>query len=157
MVALRIAVFCATLALLGSLDLLERRVPNLIVFPVTGFALLAALFLPELGHGLLQTGGGAAAGLSSFLALRWLGERWFGPGALGMGDVKLAMLLGAMVGLQRIAAVLLLGILLAGAAGLFLLLTRRAKPHHHLPYAFYLSAAGIAILLFTPLFRGNSC
>lgn len=146
------AVYCAALALVGGVDLVERRVPNVIVFPITGLALLACLWLPEPGRALWLTGGGAAVGLLSFLVLRWVGERLFGLGALGMGDVKLAMLLGAMVGLQWVTAVLLLGILLAGAAAILLLLTRRARRYHHLSYGFYLSVAGLVILLLTPLY-----
>jgi leader peptidase (prepilin peptidase)/N-methyltransferase len=144
------AVYCAALLLAGSVDLLQRRVPNAIVFPITVLALLACMFLPEPGRALLRTGGGAAIGLSLFLALRWIGERRFGPGALGMGDVKLAMLLGAMLGLERVTAALLLGILFAGAASFWLLLTRRAQRHQHLPYGFYLSVAGLAVLLLAP-------
>jgi prepilin signal peptidase PulO-like enzyme (type II secretory pathway) len=149
--ALLTAVYCVALALVGCIDLEERRVPNMIVFPVTGLALLACLWLPQPGQALWLAGGGAAVGLSMFLALRRAGEHFFGPGALGMGDVKLAMLLGAMVGLQWVAVVLLLGILLAGAAGLCLLLTDHAQRHDHLSYGFYLAAAGLLVLLLIPL------
>jgi hypothetical protein len=45
---------------------------------------------------------------------------------------------------------LLLGILLAGVAGFLLLITRRRQRRQHLPYAFFLSAAGLVILLFVP-------
>jgi leader peptidase (prepilin peptidase)/N-methyltransferase len=145
-----ISIYCLTLMLVGSVDLFQRRVPNAIIFPMTLLALLAGLFSPQPARALLLTGGGATVGLASFLALRWAGERRFGPGSLGMGDVKLAMLLGAMVGLHLVTAVLLLGILLAGVAGFLLLLARR-QPRQHLPYAFFLSAAGILILLFIPL------
>jgi len=146
------AVYCAALALVGGVDLVERRVPNVIVFPITGLALVVCWWLPEPGRAIFLTGGGAAVGLLSFLLLRRVGERLFGPGALGMGDVKLAMLLGAIVGLQWVTAVLLLGILLAGTAAALLLLTRRAERYQHLSYGFYLSAAGLVILLLTPLY-----
>jgi leader peptidase (prepilin peptidase)/N-methyltransferase len=105
--------------------------------------------MPEPGRAFWLTGGGAAVGLLSFLAVRSVGKRLFGPGAMGMGDVKLAMLLGAMVGLQWVAAVLLLGVLLAGTAATVLLMTRRADCSQHLAYGFYLSIAGLVILLLT--------
>lgn len=69
--------------------------------------------------------------------------------------MKLAMLLGAMVGLRWVAAVLLLGILLAGLAGGLLLLFGRARQGQYLPYGFYLSLAGILLLTFIPLYRVN--
>jgi len=71
----------------------------------------------------------------------------FGVGALGFGDVKLAMLLGAMVGLQSIPFTLALGIVLGGVGTvLILLINRRVGRHTALPYGQYLAVAGIIML-----------
>lgn len=150
--AILAACYCIILVCVGIVDLLEHRVPNGIIFPATGLALLASLWLPEPGRTFLLSLGGAAVGLVSFLTLYHLGARLYGPDALGMGDVKLAMLLGAMVGLRWVGVVLLLGILLAGAAAAWLLLVGRARRQQHLPYGFYLCLAGLIIILFIPLY-----
>ncbi len=149
------AVYCAILALVGCVDLIQHRIPNVLVFPGIALALLASWWLPQPGCTFLSAIGGAAVGFVSFFALHWFGKQRYGPGALGMGDVKLAMLLGAMVGLRWVAAVLLLGILLAGLAAGLLLLVGRSQRHQHLPYGFYLSLAGILILVFVPLYGVN--
>ena len=67
--------------------------------------------------------------------------------ALGFGDVKLAMLLGAMVGLDQIMPVLAYGMLMAGLAAIVLLLTRKANRGSSLPYGAFLAVAGIGFLL----------
>ncbi len=57
------------------------------------------------------------------------------------------MLLGAMLGLQYVWPALLLGILLAGIATVFLLLTGRAGLRTSLPYGAFLAGAGIIVLV----------
>ena len=90
--------------------------------------------------------GTAVAGFI-FYVIYWVGGRLFGDGALGFGDVKLAMLLGAMLGFHRIFFGLLLGVLFGGLISLLLLLTRRVSRHDALPYGQYLALAGIIMLI----------
>jgi leader peptidase (prepilin peptidase)/N-methyltransferase len=71
--------------------------------------------------------------------------------ALGFGDVKLAMLLGAMVGLSQVLTVLSLGMLLAGGAATVLLLIRRQDRSSVIPYGAFLAMAGIIALIWNNL------
>jgi leader peptidase (prepilin peptidase)/N-methyltransferase len=81
--------FCAVLVALSAIDAGERIVPNRIVVPAAGVALVAHTAIdPSLAW--LAWALIAAAGL--FLAVLAY------PKGLGMGDVKLALLLGAMLG-----------------------------------------------------------
>jgi leader peptidase (prepilin peptidase)/N-methyltransferase len=68
---------------------------------------------------------------------------------LGFGDVKLAMLLGAMLGLQYVWPALALGMLLAGLAAVLLLVFGRAGWHSTMPYGAFLAGAGIIVLFWT--------
>lgn len=133
--------FAALLVLLAVLDLEQRRLPDVVVLP----ALLLALFMGP-GGSVPAVAGAAAAG-ALFLALFVLGRRLYGPGALGLGDVKLAALIGAIVGVERVAPALALGIALAGAAAAGLLLTGRARRGDSLPYGHFLALAAIAIIV----------
>jgi leader peptidase (prepilin peptidase)/N-methyltransferase len=133
--------FAALLALLAVLDLEQRRLPDVVVLP----ALALALFVHP--GGLLPAVAGAAAAGALFAALYALGRRLYGPGALGMGDVKLAALIGAMVGVEQVAIALAMGILLAGAAAAVLLLAGRARRGDSLPYGHFLALAAITALV----------
>ena len=107
----RLAVLGAALGSAALFDLAQRRIPNRIVLPAA--ATCAALTL----------GAGAPlsllAGLATILALLIVSLRW--PAALGMGDVKLALLL--VLGLDGDALhALALGLILAALASLALLI-----------------------------------
>lgn len=134
--------FGAVLLLLAALDGRYRLVPNAVVWP----ALIAAIAIGPAGA--LPAVAGAAGGLLFFGALAWVGERFYPSPPLGMGDVKLAMLLGAVVGIGHVWPVLLLGIVLAGLAALLLVATRAAGRKATFPYGSFLAAAGLAGLLF---------
>ena len=68
-------------------------------------------------------------------------------GAIGMGDVKLAALLGAALG-SSAAAALGIGLAAAGGVALFVLATqKRASLGRELPLGPFLAAGAIAALL----------
>jgi prepilin signal peptidase PulO-like enzyme (type II secretory pathway) len=95
--------FCAVLVALSVIDVQHRIVPNRIVVPSAGVALVAHTAIdPSLAW--LAWSLIAAGGL--FLAVLAY------PKGLGMGDVKLALLLGAMLG-ASVTVALMLGFLAA--------------------------------------------
>jgi leader peptidase (prepilin peptidase)/N-methyltransferase len=133
------AVFLASLALLTVKDLEERRIPNAIVLPATAlvFAATAALH-PDRA---LESGLAALAA-AIFLLIPGL----LAPGAVGMGDVKLALLLGAALG-RGVVSALLLGCLAASAAGVVVLLRHGAGARKRaLPFAPFLTLGAVAAL-----------
>jgi leader peptidase (prepilin peptidase) / N-methyltransferase len=92
------AYFCAVLVVLSIIDLEERRLPNVIVLPSFALVLTAHLVLyPERAAEWTI----AAVGAALFLFLPTL----LLPGAMGMGDFKLALLLGAMLGSAVVTAI----------------------------------------------------
>ncbi|MDP9293905.1 MAG: A24 family peptidase [Actinomycetota bacterium] len=90
----------AMLVLLAAIDLRWRVIPNRIVLPATGAVLAWQFaFVPDRSLEWIA----AAVGSAGFLALPSL----IRPGAVGMGDVKLAALLGAALGANVVGALLL--------------------------------------------------
>jgi leader peptidase (prepilin peptidase)/N-methyltransferase len=81
--------FCAVLVTLSVIDWNHRIVPNRIVLPAAGVALVAHTAIDPSVEWLL-----GALGASGFLFAAVLAY----PKGLGMGDVKLALLLGAVLG-----------------------------------------------------------
>ena len=92
------AYFCTVLVLLSIIDFEERRLPNVIVLPSFALVLTAHLVLyPERAAEWTIAAIGAA--LVLFLPTLLM------PGAMGMGDFKLALLLGAMLGWAVVTAI----------------------------------------------------
>ena len=83
------AVFCAVLIAITATDLERRIIPNRIVVPASVVLLGAQTII----HPSVQWAAGAA-GAGAFFLLAALAY----PGGMGMGDVKLAFLLGAVLG-----------------------------------------------------------
>lgn len=136
-------IFILTVILL--VDIRQRRILNALVLPGTLVALLAGL---ANGHeAFLLSLSGAAVGFLFFYALYWIGSKIYDDHALGFGDVKLAMMLGAIIGLQQILVVLCAGMLLAGFTGFVLLLARKRNKGSSLPYGAFLAFTGIIALI----------
>lgn len=138
--ALVAGLFCTVLVLLAVVDWEQRRLPNVVVLPALGAAV-------ALSGAPWAAAAAALIAFVVFLGLYALGRRLYGPGALGMGDVKLAALVAAVVGPAAAGGALLLGVALAGGAAAAWLLGGRADRGATLPYGAFLAIAGIAALL----------
>lgn len=134
----RLAVCGAAPGIAATTDLAERRVPNRVVLPAAAICALLTLA----GRGRLAALAWALALVGLLLALSLAR-----PAALGMGDVKLALLVA--VGLDGHAPVALaLGLVLAAFAGLALLVLHgRAAWGRALPLAPSLACGALAALL----------
>lgn len=95
--------FCATLVVLSAIDARHRIVPNRIVVPAAAIALVTHTAIDPT---LSWAAWALAAGTALFLVA--LAH----PTGLGMGDVKLALLLGATLG-ASVTVALLVGLLAA--------------------------------------------
>jgi leader peptidase (prepilin peptidase)/N-methyltransferase len=132
--------YAAFLLAVLVIDLEHRRVLNVMVAPAAVVALLAS-FLPG-GPTPFQALIGGALGFGVFFLLALLGR-----GAMGLGDVKLAGVIGLMTGYPLVVAALAIGILLGGVAAIVLLVTRRAGRKGTMAYAPYLALGTIIVLL----------
>jgi leader peptidase (prepilin peptidase) / N-methyltransferase len=131
---------CGVLVALAAIDLKERRLPNRIVLPTAGLVLAARLVTaPSHWVAWIAASFGIFA-LFVVLALIY-------PAGLGMGDVKLSLLLGALLGPSVIAG-LLLGTFSAGVFGAAILLREGgAARSRAIPYGPFLAFGTIVVLL----------
>lgn len=83
------ALFCAALVVITVTDIERRVIPNRVVLPAAAFVLVARTLVDHSPAWAIASAAG-----SLFLLLAALAY----PGGLGMGDVKLALLLGAALG-----------------------------------------------------------
>lgn len=139
----------AVLLLIIVIDLENRLIFDIVTYPATILAVIGSLFVTSDENSLLLSLAGAAAGLVAFWLLYKIAQLAYGAesGALGAGDVKLAMLMGAMLGFHRIFFALFLGMILGGVISFLLLISRRVNRETALPYGQYLAAAAIIMLI----------
>ncbi len=130
-------------------DLEHRLIFDVVTLPATAVALVASLFVSLGDNSIRLAVVGAITGYAIFFLLYRLSHFLYGAERipLGYGDVKLAMLMGAMLGFHRIFFALILGVLLGGIFSLLLLLTRRVSRDTVLPYGQYLALAAIVMLI----------
>jgi leader peptidase (prepilin peptidase)/N-methyltransferase len=129
---------CAVLVAISAIDLEHRIVPNRIVLPAAAIVLVAQTALepsPEWALG--------ALGAAGFLFVAAL----FYPAGMGMGDVKLALLLGALLG--RLVPVALMVGMVAALVPSVVLLARHGSAARKMgiPFAPFL-AFGAVVALF---------
>lgn len=94
------AYFCAVLVVLSAIDAERRILPDVIVLPSFALVLAAHIALePERAVELVA----ASLGASAFLFLALLAY----PKGMGMGDVKLALLLGAGLGASVVVGMMI--------------------------------------------------
>ena len=135
--ALIASVFCLALVAISAIDVEHRLIPNRIVLPAAAFVLVAQTAVkpsPEWAIG--------AFGASGFLLLAALAH----PAGMGMGDVKLALLLGAMLG-RTVPIAIFLGMVAALVPALVLFARHGAKARKMgIPLGPFLALGGVVAL-----------
>ena len=138
--ALVTALAAAVLVALAAIDIEHRVLPNRILLPATVILLAAQLaFFPDRALEWLLAGVAAAA----FLALPLIIRR----DAMGIGDIKLAVLLGVVTGWGVFGAIVI-GCLAMVPAALWLLRRDGSIRGATLPFGPFL-ALGTLVVLFT--------
>ena len=131
------ALFCIALVAVSATDLEHRIIPNKIVLPAAVVVLAAQTALhpsPEWALG--------ALGASGFLFVAALAY----PAGMGMGDVKLALLMGAMLG-RTVSVALMLGMIAALLPGIFLLAKHGQKARKMgIPFGPFLALGSVVAL-----------
>ena len=150
------AAFVVVSIALAAIDLDVHRLPNSIVLPaylVGGVALTVA----AIAAGDLVSLARAAAGAGILFAF-YLVLALIAPRGMGMGDVKLAGVLGLFLGWfgwEALAVGALAAFLLGGLYGVILIIGRRARRTTGIPFGpWMLAGAWVGILFGEPIARG---
>ncbi|HRJ42752.1 MAG: A24 family peptidase [Caldilineaceae bacterium] len=131
----------ALFLLILVIDLEHRRVLNIVVYPMAVISLALLPLRPDLTFSSALLGG--AVGFAIFFALFLLR-----PGGMGAGDVKLAGLIGLLIGFPGVLVALVSAIILGGVAALLLLIFRRVGLRGTMAYAPYLSIGAMTALIY---------
>lgn len=139
--------FLAVYAAIFLVDLRTRLIPNVLTYPAIAVALVMrpdGIGPIPLGH--LAAGLGAA---TLFALFAWRG--W-----MGVGDVKLALLIGLLSGPLLTPIALWIGFVSGGLVAIGLLALRLKRRGDAVPFGPYLALGGAAVLLAGPVLLGWS-
>ena len=133
------SVFCAVLVAVTATDLTHRIIPNRIVLPAAVVILVAQTALEPSPQWTL-----GALGASGFLFVAVLAY----PAGMGMGDVKLALVMGAALG-KTVPVALMLG-MLAALVPAAILLARHGSAARKMgiPFGPFLALGSVVALFF---------
>jgi len=128
------------LTIILVIDLERGLILNKIVYPATAIALVIATFTPDLGIVKGLMGGGIGLVLMLLVALLY-------RGGIGWGDVKMAGLMGVMVGFPGILVALLLAVVGGGLVAVILLILKVKGRKEAIAFGPFLSIAAMVALL----------
>lgn len=145
-----VGVVVVLLVLLFATDLDQRLLPDVVTLPLVAYALVG--FVAGVGPyvrtptDLLWA---AVAGVALPAALLVISIP-FGAGAIGIGDLKLLLGVGLIVGATRLVATLVVGALAAAVAIVILIAARRITLKSYVPYGPFLIAGALWAMLANP-------
>ncbi len=137
--AIRLAFFIGVLIFLSYYDLRHGIVPNKITYPAILATIGLNLLSPDASIEMSLIGGVVLAALLMIPSLLFR--------RMGLGDVKLAFLIGLMTGFPEGIIALFGGIFVGGIWAIILVLLKIKRPKDEMPYAPFLATGAIAVLL----------
>ena len=136
----------AILILISVIDILEKSIYQSHLYILFALVIVFRIFVEPIGsltdlfYGPLAFGG--------FLAiLRWVGGKIYKKEAMGIGDVKLAVVLGFMLSLKLALVALYTSFISASIVGVYLIASKR-KSERIIPFAPFLSLGAITAYFF---------
>ena len=131
--------FCAALVAISATDVERHIIPNRVVLPAAGIVLVANTILHPSS---VWTAAGLGAAL--FLLIAALAY----PAGMGMGDVKLALLLGVVLG-ATVPVAMMIGMIAALVPSIVLYARHgSAARKMKIPFGPFLALGGVAALFF---------
>lgn len=138
--------FVSFLIPLSIIDIREMLLPNLLTYPLIGFALMGRLAVGSEPVWSYLAGGIFGAG---FLLFLWrVSPYLFGKEGMGLGDVKLMAGIGLMVGMKGTILTLFASSFLGLIVGLILQKANRLSQQQYVPFGPFLALGGTVSFLF---------
>lgn len=128
---------------LALTDIEARLLPNRIIYPSIILAIVFCWGWPDTSIVEILAGGGVAVALAVALLLLSLP---FGSEAFGMGDVKMIILMGFVLGLPSVIVGVALGTIAAGVGAALLLVTGLRSRKDYIPHGPFLAVGAVLAL-----------
>lgn len=138
---LSVTLFAYIMIVLAFIDVDHRILPNLITLPGTALGLALSFFDPRVAWTDAFLGAFLGGGLLYAVAWAYLKAR--GREGMGMGDVKMMLLVGAFLGWRGALMTIFLGSLIGSVIGVALIRFASKEWEYALPFGAFLAAAAI--------------
>ena len=135
-----VAVYVAVLIVCTGTDYIAHRIPNIVTYPAIAGALAVGLLAPDANRLDVLLGGAVGAGPLFVMFL-------LTSGAMGFGDVKLALFTGLALGLTLIIPAMLVMALTGGLVATLLLVARLRSRRDGIPYGPYIAIGAMLVML----------
>ena len=160
-------VFASVVIAVVFTDLDHMIIPDKVVLAALAAALLSegllvarrdlpllSVSVPGTALGVPRLVAGGLAGLALFVFIRAFSQLLFRREGMGLGDVKLAGAIGAMLGPALAVVIFGLAIVAGAVLGVLLRVVRLRRRMEYLPFGPFLAAAALATLLAPELLMG---
>ncbi|MCJ7715375.1 MAG: prepilin peptidase [Anaerolineales bacterium] len=135
------SIFGCLLLVIGFIDLEHQKIPNILIYPAIGVGLLLIPVMHLSTPWMFLIGGGLGFAVLFLITI-------LSPGAMGMGDVKLTVFLGLILGYPEIVIALFLAFVSGGLIAGILLALKKIKRKDTVAFGPYLALAGIITILY---------
>jgi leader peptidase (prepilin peptidase)/N-methyltransferase len=151
------AFLCSACLALLAIDAEFRILPDRIT--LTGTAVGLALSFFSRVRSPASSFAGAAIGAGGLWLVAFLYEKWKKVEGMGLGDVKMLGMIGALLGASGVVIAVLLASVAGSLVGLALMAARRGSLQTALPFGVFLALGAVAAFFWAPvlieLYRGG--
>jgi leader peptidase (prepilin peptidase) / N-methyltransferase len=139
------ATFLLALLVVAWIDLDTRTIPDAVTIPGVGVGLAVSLFVPP---GFIPALIGALVGGFSLWLVGAAYERATGVPGMGGGDVKLAAMMGAFLGVGGVFGAIFLASLAGSLFGIALIARGKGSRRTAIPFGTFLAPSAMALALY---------
>lgn len=139
--------FVSCMIVIFFIDLEFQIIPDKITLPGMVVGLAVSLFVnpPGIVNALI----GFAVGGGALLGVAYLGEWLFKKEAMGGGDIKMAAMMGAFVGWQKVLMIFLGGAVIGMIVSiLWMLFSKKVRTERVIPFGPFLALAALLIVIY---------
>jgi len=157
--------FISALIVVFFIDLDHKLIFDEITYSLAIAGILGSLFLPEIllsgTNGILfwklnnlhfcnflNAVAGSALGMFFFWAVRFFGTLAFRQEAMGLGDVKLAMMIGAFLGPQKAFLSFFIAFFIGAISAVYLMLFFKKKGRDEIPFGTFMAIGAVLAVFF---------
>jgi len=140
---LLVSAYSCLLIMIAGIDFEHQKIPNILIYPAIVLSLIMVPVLHLDNYWGYLGGGALGFGVLFFLAI-------LAPGSMGMGDVKLIIFLGFVVGFPAIVIVLFLAFVLGGGIAGILLGLKKVGRKDPIAFGPFLALGGLITILYGP-------
>ncbi len=126
-------------------DVETRLIPDAITLP--GIVLGLLFRLSPSPRGVIDGLVGVVVAGGIFYLIAWLSPKVFGREGMGGGDIKLAAMLGAFLGLKLVLVAIYFGVMAGGVCAILLLVSGQKQWGQYLAFGPFLASGGLAAAL----------